>query len=31
MAGDMLDEADEEQGGTLYGTSINIRRAMAAV
>jgi DNA replication licensing factor MCM4 len=29
--GQMVEEAEEEQGGTLYGTSINIRRAMTAV
>lgn len=27
---DMIDETDEEQGGTLYGTNINIRRAMTS-
>lgn len=27
----MVDEAEEDQGGTLYGTSINIRQAMADV
>lgn len=27
----MIDEGEEEQGGTLYGTSINIRKAMISV
>lgn len=31
MDNDMVDETDEEQGGTLYGTNINIRRAMTSV
>jgi hypothetical protein len=31
MEGEMVDEVEEEQAGTLYGTSINIRRAMISI